>query len=201
MDMLYSCSSESKLDYIRNSGIKWSKSSFPMTRYAVVPTLLGGKKPIWGDEVLLGGFTEFYSALRKMSGGLCAPSSPTSTYPSYPRVTADWYSGQWHLATNLEGGRRTRHINLISLLARPTGLNLTQITVAVFLDISKDGDSTGLKLELIYVRKMKSSRPSLQLMRNSGKAAIGKGTGQELVSPPHWDKAFLIAVHGSMDCD
>ena len=154
MDMLYSCSSESKLDYIRNSGIKWSKSSFPMTRYAVVPTLLGGKKPIWGDEVLLGGFTEFYSALRKMSGGLCAPSSPTSTYPSYPRVTADWYSGQWHLATNLEGGRRTRHINLISLLARPTGLNLTQITVAVFLDISRAYDSTwhtGLLLKLIHM--------------------------------------------------
>ena len=45
---------------------------------------------------------------------------------------------------------------------------------------------------------MKTSRSSQQ---HWGQADVVYGTGQELVSPPHYDKAFLIAVHGSMESD
>ena len=40
---------------------------------------------------------------------------------------------------------------------------------------------------------MKSSRPSLCETQD-----IGKGPGQELMSPPHYeyDEAFLVAAHG-----
>ena len=36
---------------------------------------------------------------------------------------------------------------------------------------------------------------------DSGQVAVGQGIGQELVSPPHYkyDKAFLVAAHGSMN--
>ena len=37
----------------------------------------------------------------------------------------------------------------------------------------------------IYEGGLKSFRPSLQLTRNSGQAAVGYGPGQEPVSSPH----------------
>jgi hypothetical protein len=39
---------------------------------------------------------------------------------------------------------------------------------------------------------------SVQPMWNSGQAAVEWGPEQELVSPPHWGKAFLNIVHGAM---
>ena len=56
-----------------------------------------------------------------------------------------------------------------------------------------------VKWRMIYDGGLKSFRPSLQPTRNSEKSAVGQGSGQEPVSPPHQFKAFLVATHGSMD--
>ena len=45
-------------------------------------------------------------------------------------------------------------------------------------------------------RQGEKSSSNLKPMWNSGQATVGYGPGQELVSPPHWGKAFLIEVHG-----
>ena len=47
--------------------------------------------------------------------------------------------------------------------------------------------------------KVKSSRSSQQLMWHWGQDPIGQRPRQELESLSHYDKAFLIVVHGCMD--